>query len=145
VLMGPDNQSIQISTSDANKTLNALISQRYDVQSGAAPNVKTSQQMQYVQIEGLSLNAGEQLLLWTDAALEQVGVSNTGAAKNFNVTISTADPATGKVVASQQVAGGVAANSDFVAITNWQQIAAPAIKQGALGALLPASFQKPVV
>jgi hypothetical protein len=146
VLLGPDNRSIQISTNDANKTFNALISQRYDVQSGAAPGVKTSQQMQYVQLEGLSLKAGEQVLLWTDTALGQVGVSNTGAAKNFSVTVSTVDAATGKASASQNVAGSVAANGDFVAvIPNWQQLAAPTTKQGALGALLPANFQKPVV
>jgi hypothetical protein len=146
VLLGPDNRSIQISTKDANKTFNALISQRFDVQTGTGTAMKTIQQMQHVQIQGLNLNAGEQLLLWTDTAIGQVGVSNTGAAKNFSVTVSTVDAATGKSTASQNLAGSVAANGDFVAvIPNWQQLSAPTTKQGALGALLPANFQKPVV
>jgi hypothetical protein len=57
-----------VACSSASKTFNALISRRYDVQSGAAPNLKITQQMQDVQLEGLKLKAGEQLLLGTDTA-----------------------------------------------------------------------------
>ena len=146
ILVGPDNQSIQITTNDANKTFNALIAQRYHVQSGAAPNVKTTQEMQVIQIETLSLKAGEHLLLWTDAAIGQVGLSNTGAAKNFTLTVSSADPTSGKVTASQHVAGSVAANGDFAAtIPSWQNLAVPTTRQGVLHALLPANFQMPTV
>ena len=147
MLLGPDNQSIQISTNDTGKTFNALISQRYDVQSGSAPKVTTTPQMQLIQLTGLTLNPGEQLLLWTDTPIGQIGVSNAGAAKAFGVTVSVVDPTTGKTSASQNVAGSVAANADFlVTVPNWNQLnAAPATKQGALRALLPANFQAPTV
>jgi hypothetical protein len=146
VLVGPWNQSIQLSTSDANKTFDVLIAQHYEVQSGAAPNVQTTHHVQLVELSGLSLNKGEQLLLWTDTAIGQVGVSNTGAAKNFNATISVLDAATGKATASHQIAGAVAANADFkVAIPDWKLVTAPTTQQGALRSLLPSGFQMPTV
>jgi hypothetical protein len=147
VLLGPNNYSIQISTNETGKTFDAFLTHRYDVQTGAAPNIQTSSQMQMVALTGLSVAPGEQLLLWGDATLGQVGVSNTGAAKSFKVAVSTLDPATGKVTATQTVAGSVAANADFVAsVASWNQLtSAPATKQGALRGLLPASFQMPTV
>ena len=95
----------------------------------------------------MSLAPGEQLLLWSDEILGQVGVSNTGAAKAFKVAVSTVDPASGKVTASQTVAGSVAANADFaIAVASWSQLSsAPTTKQGALRALLPSNFQMPTV
>lgn len=147
VLLGPNNYSIQVSTNEAGKTFDALLTQRYDVQTGAAPNVQTTPQMQMVALTGLSLAPGEQLLLWSDEILGQVGVSNTGAAKAFKVAVSTVDPASGKVTASQTVAGSVAANADFaIAVASWSQLSsAPTMKQGALRALLPSNFQMPTV
>lgn len=146
ILMAPDNQSIQISTSDSSKTFDVLIAQRYDVQSGAAPQIRTAQMMQSVQIEGLTLKMGEELLLWTDAALGQIGISNSGGAKSFELTVSTADPETGKTLASQQLAATVEENGDFVAsVDNWQQLSKPTPKNATSGALLPADFKKPIV
>jgi hypothetical protein len=147
VLLGQNNYSIQISTNEAGKTFDALLTQRYDVQTGAAPNIQTTPQTQMVALTGLSLAPGEQLLLWSDEILGQVGVSNTGAAKTFKVAVSTVDPATGKVTASQTVAGTVAANADFaIAVASWSQLgSAPTTKQGALRALLPSNFQMPTV
>ncbi|MGO8789368.1 MAG: hypothetical protein ACLQVL_18545 [Terriglobia bacterium] len=119
LLLGPNYYSIQVSTNEAGKTFDALVTHRYDVQTGAAPNVQTTPQMQMAALAGLSLASGEQLLLWGDEILGQVGVSNTGAAKTFKIAASTVDPATGKVTASQTVAGSVAANADFaVAVTD---------------------------
>jgi hypothetical protein len=147
VLLGPNNNSIQISTNENGKTFDALLTQRYDVQTGTAPNVQTTSQIQYVALTGIKIAPGEQLLIWSDTALGQIGVSNTGAAKAFNVTVSTVDPSTGKVTATQNVAGSVAANADFAAtIANWNQLtSAPATKQGALRGLLPSNFQMPTV
>jgi hypothetical protein len=90
---------------------------------------------------------GEQLLIWSDNILGQIGVSNTGAAKAFQVALSTIDPASGKVAATQTVAGSVAANADFaLQVSTWSQLSsAPATKQGALRSLLPANFQMPAV
>jgi hypothetical protein len=146
VLLGPDNQSIQISTSDANKSFDVLIAQRYDVQSGAGATATTTQQAQQVTVSGLALNAGEQVLVWTDPAIGQVGVSNPGAAKNFNVTISTLDSTTGNAKATKTVAGSVAANADFkMTIADWTLANTPATQAGALHALLPAGFKMPAV
>ncbi len=147
VLLGPNNYSIQISTNEAGKTFDALLTHRYDVQTGAAPNVQTTSQIQLVALKGLSVAPGEQLLMWSDNVLGQVGVSNTGAAKAFQVAVSTVDPASGKVTATQTVAGSVAANADFaLTVANWNQLSsAPVTKQGALRALLPANFQMPAV
>jgi hypothetical protein len=147
VLLGPNNHSIQISSNETGKTFDALLTHRYDVQTGAAPNVQTTPQMQMVALTGLSVAPGEQLLLWSDAILGQVGVSNTGAAKAFKVAVSMVDPTTGKVTASQTVAGSVAASADFaLAVANWNQLSsAPTTKQGALRELLPSNFQMPAV
>jgi hypothetical protein len=146
VLLGPDNQSMQISTSDANKTFNVLIAQHYDVQTGAGASASTTPQAQEVKLSGLALTAGEQVLVWTDPAIGQVGVSNPGAAKSFNVTISTLDPTTGTAKATKTVAGSVAANADFkITIADWTLAGTPATQDGALHALLPAGFQMPAV
>ena len=147
VLLGPNNYSIQISTNETGKKFDALLTHRYDVQTGAAPNIQTTSQVQLVALTGLSVAPGEQLLLWSDAILGQVGVSNTGAAKAFKVAVSMVDPATGKVTATQTVAGAVAANADFaLAVANWNQLtSAPTTKQGALRGLLPSNFQMPTV
>ena len=147
VLLGTNNYSIQISTNEAGKTFDALLTHKYDVQTGAAPNVQTTSQIQLVALTGLSVAPGEQLMVWSDHILGQVGVSNTGAAKAFQVAVSTLDPASGKVTATQTAAGSVAANADFaVAVANWNQLSsAPATKQGALRELLPANFQVPTV
>jgi hypothetical protein len=146
VLLGPDNQSMQITTSDAGKSFDVLIAQHYDVQSGTGANATTTLQAQKVELSGLALNAGEQVLVWTDAAIGQVGVSNPGAAKNFNVTISSLDPSTGAAKASKTVAGSVAANADFkITIADWTLAGTPATQAGALHALLPSGFQMPAV
>lgn len=146
ILVSPDSQSFQLTTNDANKTFSVLIAQRYDVQSGAAPNLKNTPSMQLVQLDGLSIKAGEQILLWTDAALGHVGVSNTGAARNFTLTVSSIDPSSGEATSQQKVAGAVAENADFVAeIASWQNLSVPTTKQGAIGSLLPANFQRPKV
>ncbi len=146
VLLGPDNQSMQITTSDANKTFDVLIAQRYDVQSGAGAAATTTPQAQQVTLSGLALNAGEQVLVWTDQAIGQVGVSNPGAAKNFSVTISTLDSTTGNAKATKTVAGTVAANADFkMTIADWTLANTPATQAGALHALLPAGFTMPAV
>lgn len=145
VLLGPDNQSVQISTTETNKTFNVLIAQRYDVQSGAGTTT-TTPQAQHIQLGGLALNAGEQLLLWTDSAMGQVGISNPGAAKNFNLTISTLDPATGNAKASKTVAGSVAANADFkLTIADWTLGNAPTSQTGTLRTLLPSGFKMPAL
>ena len=117
------------------------------MQAGAAPNIQTTPQIQMVALTGLSVAPGEKLLLWSDATLGQVGVSNTGAAKAFKVAVSMVDPATGKVTGSQSVAGSVAANGDFaMAVADWNQLSsAPTTKQGALRELLPSNFQMPAV
>ncbi len=147
VLLGPDNQSIQIATNEPNKTFDAWIAQHYEVQSGAAPNVTSVHRAQLIHLSGIKLTAGEQLLLWTDTALGQVGVSNSGAAKSFNVEVSLVDMKTGQATGSQSVAGQVDANADFaLAVGDWNQMTAiPTTQQGALRALLPANFQMPVV
>jgi len=146
VLLGPDNQSVLIGTSESNKTFNVLIAQRYDVQSGAGTTATKAPQGQQIQLSGLTLNAGEQLLLWTDPAIGQVGISNPGAAKNFNVTISALDPATGNAKASKTVSGSVAANADFkLTIPDWTLGNAPTSQSGALHALLPAGFHMPAL
>ncbi len=146
ILVSADNQSFQLTTNDASKTFSVLIAQRYDIQSGAAANLKTTPSMQLVQLDGLSLQAGEQILLWTDAALSRVGVSNTGAARNFTVTVSSINPSSGEPVALQKTQGAVAANADFIAeIASWQNLVVPTTKQGAIGSLLPANFQRPKV
>jgi hypothetical protein len=147
ILLGPNNYSIQVSTSDTGKTFDALLSHRYDVQTGTAPNVQTTQQMQLVSLTGIAMAANEKLLLWGDPILGQVGVSNSGAAKAFTVTVSTVEPSSGKITASQTVNGAVAANGDFaISVANWNQLAtAPATAQGAFQALLPANFQMPSV
>jgi hypothetical protein len=99
-----------------------------------------------IELSGLSLNPGEQLLIWTDAAIGQVGVSNPGVAKNFTTTISAVDAATGKTTASHQLAGTVAANADFaLAIPDWKLATAPTTQQSTLRSLLPANFQMPSV
>ena len=147
VLLGPDNQSIQIATNEPNKTFDAWIAQHYEVQSGAAPNITSVHRAQLIQLSGIKLTAGEQLLLWTDTALGQIGVSNTGAAKNFNVAVSLLDLITGQTTASQSLAGQVGANADFMlAVPDWTQMTtAPTTQQGALRALLPPNFQTPTV
>jgi hypothetical protein len=147
MLLGPNNYSIQISTNEAGKTFDALLTHKYDVQTGAAPNVQTTSQIQLVALTGLSVAPGEQLLMWSDPILGQIGVSNTGAAKTFQVAVSVVDPGTGQTKATQTVAGSVAANADFaVAVANWNQLSsAPTAKQGALRELLPANFQMPTV
>ena len=147
VLLGPNNYSIQVSTNEPGKTFDALLTHKYDVQTGAAPNIQTTSQVQLVALTGLGVAPGEQLLLWSDPILGQVGVSNTGAAKTFKVAVSIVDPATGKVTATQTVPGSVAANADFaVAVANWNQLSsAPTTNQGALRALLPSNFQMPTV
>jgi len=146
LVLGPDNQSIQISTSDTNKTFDVLIAQRYDVQSGTGTTATKTPQAQLVKLSGVTLNPGEQLLLWTDAAIGQVGVSNPGAAKTFNVSISTLDSTTGNAVKSQTVAGSVAASADFkVTIADWTLGSAPTTQSGGLRALLPAGFKAPTV
>jgi hypothetical protein len=146
VLLGPDNQSIQLSSSDTGKTFDVLIAQHYEVQTGAAPHVESTHQVQLIELSGLSLNPGEQLLLWTDTAIGQVGVSNSGAAKNFNATISAVDAATGKATATHQLAGAVAANSDFkITIPDWKLATAPTTQRGSLKSFLPAGFQAPTV
>ena len=146
VLLGPNNQSIQIATNEPNKTFDAWIAQHYEVQSGAAPNVTSAHRAQVIHLSGIKLTAGEQLLLWTDTALGQVGVSNSGAAKSFNVAVSLVDLKTGQATATQNVAGQVAANADLaLAVPDWNLTAAPTSKQGALRALLPANFQMPTV
>jgi len=147
VLLGPNNYSIQISTNEAGKTFDALLSHKYDVQTGAAPNAQTTSQVQVVALKGMGVAPGEQLLIWSDNILGQIGVSNTGAAKAFQVALSTIDPASGKVAATQTVAGSVAANADFaLQVSTWSQLSsAPATKQGALRSLLPANFQMPAV
>ena len=111
------------------------------------PNIQPPRKFRWLRSPGLSVAPGEQLLLWSDEILGQVGVSNTGAAKAFNVAVSTVDPASGKVMASQTVAGSVAANADFaMAVANWNQLSsAPTTKQGALRELLPSNFQMPTV
>ena len=146
-MLGPDNQSIQIATNEPNKTFDALIAHHYEVQSGAAPNVTSEHRAQLIHLSGIQLTAGEELLLWTDTALGQVGVSNTGAAKNFNVVVSLVDMKTGQAMGSQSVAGQVDANADFMlAVPDWSQMTAvPTTKQGALRALLPTNFEMPTV
>jgi len=147
VLLGPDNQSIQIATNEPNKTFDAWIAQHYEVQSGSAPNVTSVHRAQLIHLSGIKLAAGEQILLWTDTALGQVGLSNTGAAKSFNVVVSLVDLKTGQATGSQSVAGQVDANADFMlAVPDWNQMTAgPTTRQGALRALLPANFQMPTV
>ncbi|MEJ2007441.1 MAG: hypothetical protein P8Z30_04660 [Acidobacteriota bacterium] len=147
VLLDANNYSIQVSTNETGKTFNALLAQQHQIQTGPAPDVKTTSKVQLVELKGLSMGPGEQLLLWSDATLGQVGVSNTGAAKDFHVTVSTVDPATGKVTATQNAAGSVAANADFaMAVPDWNQLSnALTTKQGALRELLPSNFQMPAV
>lgn len=146
VLVGPDNQSIQIGTNDSKKTFDVLIAQHYEVQSGSAPNQTTTHQMQLVHLNGLTLNAGEELLLWTDAAMGQVGISNPGAAKNFTVTVSSLDASSKNPTATHTVAGSVAANADFrMMIPDWKLADAPSTEKGKLRKLLPANFQMPTV
>ena len=147
VLLGPDNQSIQISTTEPNKTFEAWIAQHFEVQSGTAPATTSTHHAQVVHMSGIELAAGEQLLLWTDNALGQIGVSNKGAAKNFTVAVSLVDLKTGQATATQTTPGQVGVNADLkLAVTNWNQLTtAPAISQGALHSLLPPNFQMPTV
>jgi hypothetical protein len=148
VLLGPNNHSMEISTNDTAKTFTVLFAQKYAVQSGAAPNLQTATRAQLVQLSGLSVAPSEKLLLWTDAPIGQIGLSNTGAAKSFSVAVSSLDLATGKTVATQAASGAVAANADFaLAVGDWRQLGSTTLasKQGALSSLLPANFQRPTV
>ena len=148
VLLGPNNHSIQISTNESGKPFDALLTRRYDVQTGSALNPQTSSQVQSIALTGLSLVPGEKLLVWADELLGQIGVSNTGTAKTFKATVSNVDAASGKVSGSQAVAGSVAANADFaLSVVDWNQQlkSTPTTKQGALYSLLPANFQMPTV
>jgi hypothetical protein len=147
VLLGPNNESIQIGTNESGKTFDALLTQRYDLLTGSALNPQTTSRVQVVALTGLSVAPGEKLLLWADKALGQIGVSNSGLAKTFKATVSIVDATTGKPTASRTVAGSVAANADFaLAVSDWNQLSsAPTTRQGALQALLPANFQMPTV
>lgn len=147
VLLGPNNHSVQISTNEAGKTFDAVIAHQYALETGVAPNVQRSAQMQTVTLKGLSVAPGEQLLVWSDAVLGQFGVSNPGTAKNFTVVVANTDLASGKITATQTVPGAVAAQGDFAAtVADWTQLnAAPATQQGGLRGLLPAGFVMPTV
>jgi hypothetical protein len=146
VLLGPDNQSVLLTTSESNKTFDVVIAQRYDVQTGTGTTATKTPQAQQVQLSGITLNAGEQLLLWTDPAIGQVGISNPGAAKTFNVTISAFDTSTTTAKATKTVAGSVAANADFkLNIADWTLGNTPTTQAAALHALLPAGFQMPAL
>ena len=146
ILVGADNQSIQLSTSDSGKTFNVLIAHRYDVQTGTGSTAKVSPQLQMIQLSNLKLDAGEQVLLWTDTAIGQVGISNPGSPKSFTATLSTVDATTGSPLASQQVAGTVNQNADCrISVSNWSLSSAPGSQAGALHSLLPAGFKMPTV
>jgi hypothetical protein len=146
ILVGPDNQSIQLSTSDGGKSFKVLIAHHYDVQTGTGSTATLAPKMQLIQLSDLMLDAGEEVLLWTDTAIGQVGLSNPGNTKSFTATLSIVDSTTGKTTASQEVAGTVNQNADYLmTISSWSLSSAPSSEAGALRSLLPAGFQMPTV
>jgi len=148
VLLGPDHQAVQITTTDPGKPIKVTLAQKYDVHTGAAPKLQTASRAQVVELGGLSLAQGETLTVWCDATLGQVGVTNSGAAKKFTVSMTSLDLATGKPAATYASDAAIGANADLaLAVADWRPSGTLAVtqKQGALSSLLPANFQKPTM
>ena len=145
VLLGPNHYSVQVSTNDA-KTFTVALAHKYDVHSGAAPNLQTASRAQLVELGGLSLSQGETLTVWSDGPLGQIGLSNSGAAKQVSINATSLDLATGKPIATHSSEAAIDSKTDFaLSVADWRQAGAITVtrKQGQLNTLAPANFQKP--